>query len=53
MYTLHYVETLMGCDSTWQVAAEYLAWCPVYGADAMEVLLARLPVSAVWVSGAP
>ncbi|GBF94028.1 hypothetical protein Rsub_07296 [Raphidocelis subcapitata] len=45
MYTLHYVETLTGCDGTWQVAAEYLAWCPIYGADALESLLSRLPFS--------
>ena len=45
MYALHYVETLMGGDGTWQAAAEYLAWCPAHGAAAMEALVARLPVS--------
>ncbi|KAI8463575.1 MAG: Nup85 nucleoporin-domain-containing protein [Monoraphidium minutum] len=45
MYTLHYVETLMGPAGAWQVAAEYLAWCPVYGADALEAMLAALPLT--------
>jgi hypothetical protein len=28
-----------------QLAISYLAWCPVYGADAAEVVLESLPVS--------
>jgi len=42
-YMLHYVDTLAGQASTWQLAAEYLAWCPAHGADALEALLERLP----------
>jgi hypothetical protein len=42
-YLLHYVDTLAGQASTWQLAAEYLAWCPAHGADALEALLERLP----------
>lgn len=45
-YTLNYVEVLAGGRSTWLLGAEYLAWCPVYGADALEALLDRSPVSA-------
>lgn len=44
MYTLHYVETLMAQSSTWQLAAEYLAWCPVHGADTLEAMLMRILV---------
>jgi hypothetical protein len=29
-----------------QLAAEYLAWCPVHGADALEMLIETSPVSA-------
>ncbi|KAF6253026.1 Nup85 nucleoporin-domain-containing protein [Scenedesmus sp. NREL 46B-D3] len=41
MYTLHYVETLAAHASTWQLAAEYLAWCPVHGSAVLEALLEK------------
>jgi hypothetical protein len=44
-FTLNYAEALMGFETTWALAAEYLAWCPVYGGDALEGLLARLVFS--------
>lgn len=44
MFTLHYVETLTGHATTWQLAAEYLAWCPVHGSAVLEALLDRSPV---------
>lgn len=43
-FTLHYVEALMGPATTWALAAEYLAWCPVHGADVLEGLLDRTQV---------
>lgn len=43
MFTLHYVETLTGHATTWQLAAEYLAWCPVHGSAVLEALLDRSP----------
>lgn len=46
MYTLHYVETLAGHAATWQLAAEYLAWCPVHGSAVLEALLDKSPVSS-------
>lgn len=45
MYTLHYVETLAAHASTWQLAAEYLAWCPVHGSAVLEALLEKSRVS--------
>jgi hypothetical protein len=44
-FTLNYVEVLAGSRATWLLGAEYLAWCPVYGADALEALLDTSPVS--------
>lgn len=44
-FMLNYVEVLLGAASTWLLAADYLAWCPVYGADALEALLDKSPVS--------
>jgi hypothetical protein len=44
-FLLNYAEVLVGGASTWAVGAEYLAWCPVYGADALEVMLEKSPVS--------
>eukprot|EP00879_Flechtneria_rotunda_P019929 GHRR01020947.1.p1 GENE.GHRR01020947.1~~GHRR01020947.1.p1 ORF type:complete len:757 (+),score=295.89 GHRR01020947.1:835-3105(+) len=41
MYTLNYAESLAGSAATWQLAAEYLAWCPVHGAPVLEILLDR------------
>lgn len=49
-FTLNYVEVLAGSRSTWLLGAEYLAWCPVYGADALESLLDRSPVSGAAVA---
>ncbi|KAF8073073.1 ema [Scenedesmus sp. PABB004] len=46
LFALHYVETLLGHAPTWQLAAEYLAWCPVHGAAALEAALDRSPVRA-------
>lgn len=44
-----FAETLMpgSCNSSsssWALALAYLAWCPMHGADAAEVLLEALPV---------
>jgi hypothetical protein len=50
MFTLHYVDTLVGQAATWQIAAEYLAWCPVHGSAVLEGLLERSPVSALCIS---
>lgn len=50
-FLLNYVEVLAGAASTWLLGAEYLAWCPVYGADALEAMLDTSPVSdcaGVW-----
>ena len=47
-FLLNYVEVLAGGASTWALAADYLAWCPVYGADALEALLDKSPVSEAW-----
>jgi nuclear pore complex protein Nup85 len=44
-FMLHYVETLAAHASTWQLAAEYLAWCPTHGAALLEALLEKSPVS--------
>lgn len=43
LYTLHYVQSLMGNAATWQLAAAYLAWCPVHGRDAFEALVGTAP----------
>lgn len=44
-FLLNYAEVLIGGAATWAVGAEYLAWCPVYGADALEAMLEKSPVS--------
>lgn len=44
-FMLNYVEVLAGAASTWLLGAEYLAWCPVYGAEALEAMLDTSPVS--------
>lgn len=46
-FMLNYVEVLAGAAATWPLAAEYLAWCTVYGADTLEALLDKSPVSLV------
>eukprot|EP00775_Hariotina_reticulata_P010403 gene10403-10561_t len=43
LYTLAYAESLMVQACSWQLAAEYLAWCPVHGADALETLIETSP----------
>ena len=45
-YLLDYAATLMPLASGWQVACEYLRWCPAHGAAATAALLAALPVTA-------
>jgi nuclear pore complex protein Nup85 len=44
-FMLHYVETLAAHAATWQLAAEYLAWCPTHGGALLEALLEKSPVS--------
>lgn len=43
-FLLNYVEVLAGAASTWLLGAEYLAWCPVYGAETLEAMLDKSPV---------
>lgn len=45
-YLLDYAATLMPLASGWQVACEYLRWCPAHGGAATAALLASLPVTA-------
>lgn len=44
-FMLNYAEVLLGGGSTWVLGAECLAWCPVYGADTLEAVLDKSPVS--------
>jgi hypothetical protein len=44
-YALAYADRLARGRSTWRVAAEYYAWCPVKGAARLEALLS----SSAWV----
>ncbi len=46
-FMLNYVEVLASGASTWLLGAEYLAWCPVYGAEALEDMLDTSPVSVL------
>ncbi len=43
-YTLEYASALMTTPQTWEVAVEYLAWCPVHGQPALQRFLEQLPV---------
>ena len=43
-YLLEYAACLAMSRQTWQLAAEYLAWCPVHGEAALKQLLEELPV---------
>lgn len=50
-WRLLFAETLMpggalGGSGSWKLALAYLAWCPVHGADAAEVVLEGLPVGS-------
>ena len=45
-FTLNYALNLAEHRATWHLAAEYLAWCPVYGAAALEGMLDSCPVRA-------
>eukprot|EP00798_Chlamydomonas_sp_ICE-L_P023077 gene23077-30269_t len=42
-WRLLFAETLMSHPSTWKLALDYLAWCPLHGADAAESFLEALP----------
>ncbi len=44
-YLLEYAACLASSRQTWQLAAEYLAWCPVHGEAALAKLLEQLPVT--------
>ena len=43
-YTLEYASALMTTPQTWELAVEYLAWCPVHGRPALQRFLEQLPV---------
>ncbi|BDA46981.1 Nuclear pore complex protein NUP85 [Coccomyxa sp. Obi] len=43
-YTLEYASALMTTPQTWELAVEYLAWCPVHGQAALQRFLEQLPV---------
>lgn len=41
-YVLHFAESLMSNRDTWQIAAQYLAYCPVHGRRVMVAMLEKL-----------
>ena len=46
-YTLQYAASLTSMSVTsWSLAAQYLAWCPVHGRAAMRTLLERVPLTS-------
>lgn len=43
-YTLRFADDLASCSATWQLAAEYFAWCPEKGAERFEKLILESPI---------
>lgn len=43
-YILEYASALMTTPQTWELAVDYLAWCPVHGQAALQRFLEQLPV---------
>ena len=48
-YTLQYATSLATSPSLWALAAQYMAWCPMHGQEAMRTLLLRVPLCSAGV----
>jgi len=51
-WRLLFADTLICQQGMWRLAVEYLAWCPLYGADAVETFMEALPFGPL-ASGGP